>query len=343
MTVFEEDLLSAANEIKKLGIKGKTFFITGATGLVGSFLAFSLLYANKRFSLDNRVLALARNREKAEKLFKGCPGLEVVVADVLNPISCDQEIDYIIHAASETKSQNMVNHPVGTLWTSLEGSKNLLDFAKTKKIETFLYLSSMEAFGNPASAEKMATEDELGYIDLKNVRSCYSESKRMVENMCVCYLKEYSVPVVIARLAQTFGAGAPKDDNRVFAQFARAAIRGEDIVLHTSGESYGNYVYTADAARALFLLLIKGSKGEVYTVVNEQSTMTIRAMAEMVASSVAKDKISVRFEIPKSNIYGYAPDVKLRLSGEKINALGWSAKVNLSEAYCRLIKDWEER
>ncbi len=343
MTILEEDLLRIAGDINKLEIKEKTFFVTGANGLIGSFLIKALLGANERFALNNRVVGLVRNRKKAETIFENNKNLLLVTGDVLNPILCDQEIDYIIHAAGETKSRNMIEHPVETLWVTLQGTKNLLDFARKKEVKKFVYLSSMEVFGNVGYSNIKVTEDQLGYLDLRNIRSCYSESKRMAENMCVCYYKEYSVPIVVARLAQTFGAGVSKDDNRVFAQFAKSALLGEDIVLHTTGESYGNYVYTADASNAIFILLKMGCDGEVYTVVNEKSTMTIRSMADMVANTIAKGNIRVNCKIPKSDIYGYAPNVTLKLSGEKMMALGWIPEIDLTESYSRLIQDWKER
>lgn len=257
MRVFEEDLDRIAQELKKLGLRNKSFFITGATGLVGSVLIKSLVFANEHYDLKNEVIAEVRNLEKAKKVFNGYKDIVFSVGDVREAISYTGDVDYIVHAASETKSKNMIDFPVETLWIALSGAKNLLDFAYKKKIKKMVFLSSMEAFGTVDTEEKVP-EEKLGYIDLRKVRSCYPESKRMVENMCVCYSSEYGVPVTIARLAQTFGAGVPSEDTRVFAQFARSAMSGDDIVLHTTGESYGNYIYTADAAIAIFTLIKRG-------------------------------------------------------------------------------------
>lgn len=82
----------------------------------------------------------------------------------------------------------------------------------------------------------------------------------MAETMCISYGSEYGVPVKIVRLAQTFGAGVSKDDNRVFAQFSKAVLNGYDIILHTKGETKRNYCYTTDAVRAIFTVLTKGEK-----------------------------------------------------------------------------------
>ena len=341
MKVFEEDLNRIAQELKELELKNKSFFITGATGLVGSVLVKALAFANDHYDLNNRVVAQVRNPQKAKKVFDGYEGITYCVGDVRDIISYPGNVDYVIHAASETKSKNMIDFPVETLWTALSGAKNLLDFACEKKIEKMVFLSSMEAFGS-VDGNQRTSEEKLGYIDLRKVRSCYPESKRMIENMCVCYSSEYGVPVTIARLAQTFGAGVSSEDTRVFAQFAHSAMTGEDIVLHTAGTSCGNYVYTADVATAIFTLLKKGISGECYTVANETSSMRIKDMAELVANCVADGKIRVVVDIPADKQFGYAPDVKLKLDASKLRSLGWKPQINLEESYKRLIKYWQE-
>lgn len=341
MKVFEEDLNRIAQELKELELKNKSFFITGATGLVGSVLVKALAFANDHYDLNNRVVAQVRNPQKAKKVFDGYEGITYCVGDVRDIISYPGNVDYVIHAASETKSKNMIDFPVETLWTALSGAKNLLDFACEKKIEKMVFLSSMEAFGS-VDGNQRTSEEKLGYIDLRKVRSCYPESKRMIENMCVCYSSEYGVPVTIARLAQTFGAGVSSEDNRVFAQFAHSAMTGEDIVLHTAGTSCGNYVYTADAATAIFTLLKKGISGECYTVANETSSMRIKDMAELVANCVADGKIRVVVDIPADKQFGYAPDVNLKLDASKLRSLSWKPQINLEESYKRLIKYWQE-
>lgn len=341
MKVFEEDLNRIAQELKKLELKKKSFFITGATGLVGSVLVKALAYANYHYDLKNRIVAQVRNPQKAEKVFGRYADITYCVGDVRDTISYSGDVDYVIHAASETKSKNMIDFPVETLWTALSGAKNLLDFACEKKIEKMVFLSSMEAFGS-VDGNQRTPEEKLGYIDLRKVRSCYPESKRMIENMCVCYSSEYGVPVTIARLAQTFGAGVSSEDTRVFAQFAHSAMTGEDIVLHTAGTSCGNYVYTADAATAIFTLLKKGISGECYTVANETSSMRIKDMAELVANCVADGKIRVVVDIPADKQFGYAPDVNLKLDASKLRSLSWKPQINLEESYKRLIKYWKE-
>ena len=161
----------------------------------------------------------------------------------------------------------------------------------------------------------------------------------MCECLCNAYASQFGLNVKSARLAQTFGAGILPTENRVFAQFARSAMNGTDIVLHTTGESEGNYVYTADAIRAILMLLVKGTSGEAYNIANEQSHTTIREMAQLVAERIAGNEIQVVLDIPKDSAsLGYAPPVKMWLDASKMRGLGWEPKVGMVEAYERMIE-----
>lgn len=322
--------------------KNSTFLITGATGLIGSLLIKYLLYHNRKKNLNIRIVALVRNIDKARKILE-LENEEVCVElkqqDMCLPMKdIDKSVDYIIHAAANTASRDMIQYPVDNIKTAVNGTMSMLDFAKENAIKGMVYISSMEVYGKFEHSEIRIKEKELGYIDLSAARSCYPEGKRICECMCSAYASQYGVNVVIARLAQTFGAGILKGENRVFAQFAKSVIAGKDIVLRTKGLSEGNYVYTADAIEAILLLLVKGRSGEAYNVANEESHMTIKEMAELVAVQVSHNNIKVRYDIPSDiESLGYAPDTKLYLSSEKLRQLGWLPKVDLVESYKRMI------
>ena len=309
-------------------LRNKTFLITGATGLIGSLLTKFLLYANRKMDLNTKILAVVRNTKKAEKIFEGerTEALSYVVADLAKEgVSFEGTCDYMIHTAAVTASKVMVSDPVGTIRTAIDGTEKMLQLAVEKKVNAFVYISSMEIYGQPQT-DKKTTEKDLGYVDSETVRSCYPEGKRMCECLCTAYAAQYGVNVISARLAQTFGAGILPTENRVFAQFARSAMKGENIVLHTTGESEGNYVYT----------------GEAYNIANEESHITIRKMAELVADKIADGKIQAVIDIPEdSAALGYAPPVKMWLDAAKMRALGWKPQVGLVEAYKRMIR-WME-
>lgn len=316
-------------------IKGKNVLVTGATGLIGASLVRALLAIG-----DIGVIALVRNIDKAKSIFGESvdSALKLYVADVMNEIHLYDSVDYIFHCASITTSKVMVEKPVETLLTSIEGTKNILNLAREKKCVSVVYISSMEIYGT-FNISKEIRESDLGFIDNLKVRSNYPESKRLCENMCVAYYSEYGIPVKIARLAQTFGAGILPGENRVFAQFARSVINNSDIVLHTKGQSEGNYCYTRDCITGLFTILLRGKNAEAYNVSNPETHITIAEMATLVADKIAEGRIKVIFDIPEDNSFGYAADTKMKLNSDKLQELGWKPEIGLEDAYRRMMRD----
>lgn len=328
-SIFEEDIKNIINDFDMSVFDGKTILVTGATGLIGKLCVKSLLNSG----YNTQVIALVRDEEKAKNIFGESKRLTYLVQDINQRINTTRRVDYIIHAASTTSSKDFVEKPVETIYTAINGSRNVLEFAKNKRLEGMVYLSSLEIYG--VNEKENIKEEDYGYIDILNPRSSYSESKKMVETMCISYGTEYGVPVKIARLAQTFGAGVSISDNRVFAQFAKAIINKENIILHTKGETKRNYCYTTDAVRGIFTILTKGENNNAYNVANENSYCSISEMAHLLENEYTK----VEYKIDEVN-RGYNPTVKIALNTEKLNALGWEAKVNLKEMFDRLIMNF---
>lgn len=315
----------------------KSIFITGATGLIGGQLCKYLVFLNECCNAQIKIYALVRSLEKTEKVFANVTEkslLKFIKGDVLSLPKILENIDFIVHCASVTSSQMFVKSPVETIDIALNGTMNILNFAKEKKVSGVVYLSSMEVFG-VTSGNGCVTENELGYIDILNPRSSYSESKRLCECLCASFSSEYALPVKIARLTQTFGPGIAYNDTRVAAQFARAVREKKDIVLKTEGKTKRPILYTRDAVSAVLKILEKGKFGKTYTAANPATFCTIRETAEMVAQKIAKNKIRVVFDIdiPAE----YAPNLNLNLNIDALSELGWLPSVGLQEAYERMI------
>ncbi len=339
--IMQEDLEQlAAGGFPREQLVGSTVFVTGATGLIGSHIVKALAAANRICGSDIRIIAFARSKDKAQKVFGDLlerNDIQLEIGDVNKPIAFDGKVDFIVHGASPTSSRYFVTNPVETIVTALAGTRHILDFAKEKRIRGMVYLSSLEVYGTPAQDHGPVREQDYGYLDPLSVRSSYSEGKRMTECLCASYCKEYGVPVKIARLSQTFGTGVEYHDGRVFAEFARCAIEGRDIVLHTQGNTVRSYCYTKDAVSALLYILTRGEAGEAYNVTNMDTAISVRDMAKLVAERVAGGKIKVVFDLPKDlDSYGYNPEMVIRLDAAKLAGLGWHPTVGLEEMYVRM-------
>lgn len=321
-------------------LAGKTVLVTGATGIIGQNIINTLLYMNLRRSLNIRILALVRNKENAKIKFdeqlKASEELSFIEGIVENLPEIDEEIHYIIHGASPTASAYFVEKPVETIQTVVIGTINVLELARRKNIKGFVYLSSMEVYGS-MEMEKMLTEKDLGYLDPLVIRNCYPESKRQCEALCAAYASEYAIPAMSIRLAQTFGPGVDKNDCRVFAEFARNAMEGEDLVLLTDGSSKHCYLYTADAVSAILTVLLKGNAGVSYNVGNPETYCSIYEMAVMVADKVAKKRINVKISNCKEIIIKYPSPHFYYLAIDKISNLGWYPTKKLEEMFHRMI------
>lgn len=340
--VVAEDLerVRAAPSVPWHALDGATVLVTGATGLIGAALVKALLWSGASRDAGVRVLALVRDPAKAERvlagpLAAGAP-LTFVRGDVETFDVPPGPVDFVVHGASVTASRDFVQRPVDTIRTALRGTERVLEVAREKGVRSLAYLSSMEVYGSPDGSRRI-TEETFEGFDPMQVRSSYPESKRMAESLCAAYAAEHGVPAKVVRLAQTFGPGVTRDDARVFAQLARSATEGRDIVLHTTGESAQSFVYTADAVSAILTILLAGEDGRAYNVANESTYTSIRDMADLVARTVGPAPVRVRVEPPSSTAaFGYAPTRRLELDASRLHALGWRPTVGLEEMYRRM-------
>lgn len=341
--IYYDDICSIVNDttLPWERYRNKSILITGATGLIGSTLVNTFLAANTQLALNCKVYLIVRNINKVVKLFGDT--LEntctIFASSIEDFTSFTDKIDYIIHTASCTSSKAFVEHPVETFLTNIIGTKNLLEIASSQAIESMIYLSTMEVYGTPMTDEKI-TENIPSSLKPSDVRNSYPVSKVACENLCRCYSAEYGVPTTILRLTQTFGPGVDYNDGRVFAEFARDVIEQRDIVLKTKGNTKRNYLYTADAVKAILIALIKAEKnGDIYNVANEETYCTISEMADLVASLDLDKKISVKYEIQDIDVHGYAPTLHMNLDCNKLKKLGWFPTWGLRQMYQRMIAD----
>lgn len=320
---------------------GKTVLVTGATGMLGQNIVALLLAMNEKLNANIKVIAHGRNPNKMESVFADYAGnnqLSFLLSDI-RTLDTDEQLDYIVHTASVTGgSKQHLDSPMTTISTALEGAKCVLDLALKNKAAA-VFLSSLEVYGFTGSDKEELYETDGGYIDCTNVRSSYSESKRMCECMFASYAKQYGIHTNIARLTATFGCGVSKTDKRVFAQFAQSIINKQNIVLKSTGESVRDYCDAEDAATALLYILVKGEAGEAYNVANMDTEISIKDMAIMFTELYPESGSKLVFDLSvDATKLGYNAVMRNVINSQKLLALGWKPVFGMDDMIKHLIE-----
>ena len=328
VTQYQDDLrISIKNTVDFRLLAGKRIMITGATGLVGSYLAdmFSLWNLEQSSVLSKiQIYVCSRSAKNLEKRFKGCweaSCLHFIEQDFNEQLHFDEQVDFIIHAASNAYPAAFNRDPVGTMLTNIIGTNELLQYANAKKVKRFVFISTGEVYGEMNKDVVAFLESHSGYIDITSPRSCYPSSKRVAETLCVSYGKQFGVDVVIARLCHTYGPNVTGSDNRATAQFIYDVLVGHDIILKSKGLQLRSYSYIADCASGILSIMTSGECGQAYNIANPDSRITISDFAHIVAEFAGK---SVKFMIPNSQHQSEeTPISRAVLDSHKAELLGW--------------------
>ena len=337
---YYEDVYSVASDDILSKLNDKTIMISWAYGLIGSCIVDVLMVRNIKFNSNITVIANGRNEKKMVSRFSSYiwnPNFKFISQDINIPFNYEGNIDYIMHLASNANPSAYKTDPVGTINGNIIGIKNLLDYAKETNVKRVLYTSSWEVYGEADSSIKEFKEDFNWYVNPTLSRSCYPNSKRCAETLCVSYSEEYWVDTVIARPSHTYWPNMTENDNRAYAQFLRNVINWEDIVLKSEWKQIRSYTYIVDCAKAFFYILIKWKSKNAYNIANPNSVISIRNMAEMIAK-IGNKKVII--DIPKETIP--SPMQCGVLNTDKLQSIGFKAKYGIEEWYTNCFKILKE-
>lgn len=348
-TIIEEDLKYIVNsDVPWSDLEGKKILITGANGMLPSYMVETILFLNDtQFKNKVKIFAVVRSIEKSQTRFRkylNRPDLVFIIQDIVAPLTITENIDYIIHAASNASPKYYGSDPVGTLLPNIIGTFNCLEFAKKKDIQSFLFFSSGEVYGSVENINRPINETAFGKSDPTLIRSCYSESKRMGETMCVAWHKQYGIPTKIIRPFHTYGPHMKLDDGRVFADFVSDVIQKKDLLLKSAGNAKRTFCYSSDATIAFFLVLLNGCAGEAYNVGgNEKNEISILDLAQMLVNlfpeynlKIIKNETGFDEGYIKSPIDRIIPDIS------KIQTLGWTPKISIPDGFRRTVRSFHE-
>ncbi len=337
--LYLEDVNYVAGlELDWESLKGASFLISGASGNIGSFLIDVLM---SHSDLGIKVFALGRNEEKAKERFANYwddPNFVFVAGDINKGISIPdkEKTDYVIHAASNTHPRAYATDPIGTVTTNIIGTDNMLKFASEHGCKRFLFLSSVEVYGENRGDKEYFDESYCGYIDCNTMRAGYPESKRAGEALCQAYISAREMDVVIPRLSRTYGPTLLATDTKAISQFIHKGVAGEDIVLKSEGTQNYSYSYVADAVSGILYCLMRGECGQAYNISDRGSDITLRDLAAIIADYAGK---KVVFELPDAvEAAGYSKATKALLDSSRLQSLGWSAAYDMKRGLTRTVE-----
>lgn len=346
-SIIQQDIASiVAEPLPWDTFNGAKVLVTGAAGFLPAYMVETLMFLNEFvLAKPTLVVALVRNEERARERFANYANrddLRIIVQSVSNPLTVTTEFDYIIHAASQASPRFYRSDPVGTLSANVLGTHHLLNAAIHPSCKGFLFFSSGDVYGTVKSASSTIREDEGGFLDPTDVRSCYGESKRMGETMCVSWAQQYGVPTRIVRPFHTYGPGMKLDDGRVFADFVRDILNGGPIALHSDGSARRSFCYLADATAGFFTVLLNGEVGQAYNVANPDQECSIAELADRLALAYKLEDIRVERRSRVDSAYVPSPIVGTLPSVEKLRALGWRAHKTIEEGFKRTVESYRE-
>jgi UDP-glucuronate decarboxylase len=343
--IIEEDLASIISAPLPWDVlSGATLLVSGAAGFLPAYMVETVLHLNRsRLAHPARVIALVRDSTRARERFhryRDRDDLQIIVQDISAPLSVSGPFDYVIHAASQASPLFYRTDPVGTLSPNVLGTYHLLTAAQKHPVRGFLFFSSGEVYGVIKDSSKPIAEHDGGFLDPTDVRSCYGESKRMGETMCVAWAHQYDIPTRIVRPFHTYGPGMRLDDGRVFADFVRDILKGGPIVLQSDGQARRSFCYLADATLGFFTALFKGEDGGAYNIANPYSECSIAQLAERLAIEFQSEGISVERHVRTDRNYSVSPILSIVPDIDKAKSLGWNPTHSIEQGFRRTVESY---
>jgi UDP-glucose 4-epimerase len=308
------------------------YLVTGGAGFIGSHLIESLIKRSDQVVvLDNLSTGSSKNLSKVADQITVHNG-SILDQQLVDKLVAD--CDYVIHLAAALGVFNIVNKPLESLKTNLQGSEIILQ-AADKYRKPVLIASTSEIYGKNEKVPLSEEDDRIIGHPLKS-RWSYSEAKAVDESLAYFYHLENKLPVRIVRFFNTVGPRQVGHYGMVVPRFIEAALKNEPLSIYGSGEQIRCFCHISDVTRALLLVIDSDQAvGEVFNIGNNQQS-SINQLADRVISLLgSKSKIE---KIPYADAYPQGfEDMQRRVPDiSKIKrVLGWSPQLDLDQ----IIKD----
>ena len=347
--VICEDLAELyQRKIKWEKLMGKTILITGANGMIASYLVFMCIYLNDNQHYNIKLILNIRSYEKIRKRlgkYIDKDYIKLCEQDINKAIILEEDINFIIHGASLASSQYYDSIPIEVILPNVCGTIQLLKLAEKNNLEGFLMFSSGEIYGKVDSAVPVITEESMGTSNTLDLKNCYCESKRMAEMLCYAWFRQKEIPVKLARICHTYGPTMDiVNDKRVFASFVHNIVNNHNIVLNSDGSARRPFCYIADAVAGLFQILLEGIAGEAYNMCNSDEHLSILELAQILVDMYPQKNLQI--ELPQKNQITSSQrqnESQGIVTNEKLKRLGWNCKYNTRSGFYRTIESIQQQ
>jgi UDP-glucuronate decarboxylase len=341
--IIEDDLKYIINyDLPWEQLRNKTILVTGATGFIASYIIDTLIYLNEVKNYNIKIICLSRGIARLKyKYYDNRNLIHFIYQDINDEISIKDSIGYIIHTASIATPKLFESNPVDVILPNVVGTNNLLKLAVEKKVKGFIFISTTGIYGYNSPDKYPLCENDFGYLDPTNLNSCYLESKRQGENLCIAYMHQYNVPIKIIRPSITYGYGIRLDDGRSFADFIKNILNNEDIILYSDGKVKRNFCYITDFITGFFTVMLRGISGESYNIATEDE-ISIIDLAKFLTDNVFLDRNLKVILNNKDNNFLRMNFSRTQTDITKMKNLRWKLIFDLKEGFKRTIKYYEE-
>lgn len=326
-------------------LAGKTIVVSGGCGFLGRYIVGGLLALNKKFKDPLKIIALDTYITSLKSNFifdETDPYFEIREFDVRNAVPDDIQADYIIHAAGLASPFYYRKYPMETIEVAVQGTKNFLEYARKHPVQSILFFSSSEIYGDPPPQLIPTPETYWGNISCLGPRACYDESKRLGETLCSVYAQQYGVPVKIVRPFNVYGPGGLADqDFRVIPAFISLALSGRKMLVHGKGNQTRTFCYVTDAVIGFLKVLLKGKNGDAYNIGHDQDEMNMMSLAHLVAELITGNAGAQLIDYPDTYPAG-EPQRRCPDLSKALAELGYEPTINLREGLLRTIQWYKE-
>lgn len=334
--IVTEDINSIISDIKNFSriLENKKILIVGGKGFLGTYFLKTLTKLNEYLKHPAKIVVLDNLITATAKGEFDDTNIEFIQADISERPKIDGDLDYIIHSASIASPPTYRKFPLKTVDVNYQGTRNLLELAREKKITAMLYLSSSEIYGDPHIVP--TPESYWGYVSSTGPRACYDESKRLAETVSILYFQQFNVPVKIARPFNIYGPYLSLEDGRVIPDFMKNAIQKSQIIIHSDGTPTRSFCYVTDAMRAFFRILLLSPPGSIFNVGNDEE-VSVKDVAEKI-KKISDKEIAIKLEksvdpdYTKHNPQRRCPDLT------SIKESGYKPEIKLEEGLKRLYR-----